>query len=185
MDKGTYTGRRVDFARYATSCFTPFLFYDREHALSGCGASALGLLTGLPPANFAAKDTHYSDGFMLRCLRRHGFLVLRLTQCNLTQTTAGVNSGHVLLLSQLFRENEATWIVLHNSICYHNFDAYSLEALTFINKPLLSAYALCHPKWQMISGVMKNPLPKQKASNGGLSWTSIGQSGRGARLPRP
>ena len=26
MDKGTYTGRRADFGRYATAVFNPFLF---------------------------------------------------------------------------------------------------------------------------------------------------------------
>ena len=58
----------------------------------------------------------YPDEFMVRCLRRHGFRVLRLTQRNLSQHASGVNSQHVLLLSQLFRENEATWIVLFNGV---------------------------------------------------------------------
>ena len=44
VDKGTYTGRRVDFSRYATPCFNPFLFSAAKHAEAGFGASALGLL---------------------------------------------------------------------------------------------------------------------------------------------
>jgi hypothetical protein len=90
VDKGTYTGRRVDFSLYATSCFNPFLFSAAAHAEAGCDASALGLLTGIPPANFAAKrpDKLYPDEFVLRCLRRHGFRLLRLTQCNMSQNTS-------------------------------------------------------------------------------------------------
>lgn len=184
MDKGTYTGRRVDFASYATSCFNPFLFSAANHGLSGCGASALGLLTGVLPANFAAKtpDKHYPDKFMLRCLRRHGFRVLRLTQCNLSANTPGVNARHVLLLSQLVRENEATWIVLFNGVCYHNFEIYSLELLSFINKPLLSAYVVFHLRWQRISRTPAKPLPKPKTTHGGVSWASIRKSGLASRV---
>lgn len=174
----------MDFSRYATSCFNPFLFSSPTHFLSGCGASALGLLTGIPPANFAVKngDGHFSDAYMLRSLRRHGFRVLRLTQCNLSQNTARVNSRHVLLLSQLFQENEATWLVLFNGVCYHNFDVYSLEALSFINKPLISAYVVIHSRWQMISSTPAKPLPKPTTINGGVSWATIRKSGLASRM---
>ena len=173
----------MDFASYATSCFNPFLFSAAD-GLSGCGASALGLLTGIPPANFAAKmpDKHYPDEFMLRSLRRLGFRVLRLTQCNLSQHTSGVNSRHVLLLSQLFQENEATWIVLFNGVCYHNFDVYSLEGLSFLNKPLLSAYVVFHPKWQIGSGPPAKPSRIPTATQGGVNWESIRKSGLTSRL---
>jgi hypothetical protein len=172
----------VDFSRYATSCFNPFLFRAANHAVVGCGASALGLLTGIPPAKFAAKNQdHYPDEFMLRCLRRHGFRVLRLTQCNLSQNTSGVNSRHVLLLSQLFQENEATWIVLFNGVCYHNFDVYSLEALSFINKPLLSAYVVFHPTWQEPASTPVKLLPTPRTSSGGVSWLFLRKSGLGSR----
>lgn len=174
----------MDFSRYATACFNPFLFSSRENASGGCGASALGLLTGIRPANFTPKNgvKHYSDSYMLFCLRHHGFRVFRLTQCNLSHATSGVSDRHVLLLSQLFRKKEATWIVLFNSICYHNFDAYSLEALSFINKPLLSAYVLYHPKWQMTSGTPVKPLPMSKASRSGVSWASIRKAGVTSRV---
>lgn len=173
----------MDFASYATSCFNPFLFSAAD-GLSGCGASALGLLTGIPPANFAAKmpDKHYPDEFMLRSLRRLGFRVLRLTQCNLSHNTAGVHARHVLLLSQLYRENEATWIVLFNGICYHNFDVYSLEVLSFINKPLLSAYVVFHAKWQTITSAPTKPLRRPTAARGGVSWASIRKAGFASRV---
>jgi hypothetical protein len=182
MDKGTYTGRRVDFASYAAPCFTPFLFSNADHRMAGCGASALGLLIGLPPANFAAPDKNYSDELMLRRLRRHGFRVLRLTQCNLSQTAAGINAKHVLLVSQLFRENEATWVVVHNGICYHNFEVYSLEVLSFLNKPLLSAYVVSHLKWQTIANTPTKPIRKPTAARGGVNWASIHKSWLASRV---
>jgi hypothetical protein len=174
----------VDFSGYAASCFNPFLFSSAVHSQTGCGASALGLLTGIPPANFAVKnqDQHYPDAFMLRCLRRHGFRILRLTQCNLSQNTAGVHARHVLLLSQLIRENEATWIVLFNGVCYHNFDVYSLDSLSFINKPLVSAYVVIHTRWQMIPSTPAKPLPKPTTTNGGISWATIRKSGLASRV---
>ncbi len=173
----------MDFASYATSCFNPFLFSAANHGVLGCGASALGLLTGIPPANFAAKtpDKHYPDAFMIRCLRRHGFRVLRLTQCNLSANRAGVNARHVLLLSQLVRENEATWIVLFNGACYHNFDVYSLELLSFINKPLVSAYVVFHSRWPMIPRTPAKPWPESKTTDGGVSWVSLRKSGLASR----
>jgi hypothetical protein len=181
VEKGKYTGRRVDFSRYATVCFNPFLFSPATHATSGCGASALGLLTGKTPTCFLPRNgvKHYSDAYMLRCLRRHGFRVVRLTQCNLTQATNGVTARHVLLISQLIRKNEATWLVHFNSICYHNFDAYTLESLSFINKPLLSAYVLSHPKWPRDFSAPAKPVPK--TSRGGVSWEFLRKAG----LPIP
>ena len=173
----------MDFSRYATSCFNPFLFSAAAHAKSGCGASALGLLTGIPPANFAAKrpDQHYPDEFMLRCLRRHGFQLMRLTQCIMSQNTslnmAGINARHVLLVSQLVRENEGSWLVIFDSLCFHQYDVYSLAALSFINKPLLSAYLVCHRNWQRNSSPPAKPLRKPPATRGGISWAAIHDAG--------
>lgn len=137
MDRGKYTGRRVNFSLYATACFKPFLFSAATDALSGCGASALALLTGIPPAQFVPKngEKHYSDAYMLRCLRHHGFRVLQLTQCNLSHAMGRITGRHVLLLSQLFRKNEATWLVHFNTVCYHNFDAYTLERCPSLTSP--------------------------------------------------
>lgn len=183
MEKGTYSGRRVDFSRYATTCFTPTLFGRPEYALAGCGASALALLTGIPPANFITKNKHYSDGFMLRSLRQRGFHTVRLTQCNVSKHSKGISDLHVILVSQLFRQNEATWVVVFNRSCYHNFSVYSLEALSFLNKPILSAYVLSHQKWQRDSGAVVETFPQPKASKGGVNWAAICNSVLGAPSP--
>lgn len=49
LAKGSYKGRRVDFAGYAVSCFTPHLFCGEFRKTLGCGAAALALLTGVSP----------------------------------------------------------------------------------------------------------------------------------------
>jgi hypothetical protein len=151
MKKGHNPGRRVDFNRFVSSCFTPNLYTSPLRRKIGCGATALGLLTGIPTEKIATKKRgdHYSDNFMLRFLRRHGFRTLELTSSNVSPDRSKIGDTHVLLLSQYWssRLNEATWIVLHDQICYHNFDLYSLESLSFLRKPLLSAFLIHHPRW--------------------------------------
>lgn len=150
MDKGTYKGRRVEFRRYAVSCFNPFLFSDPASELRGCGAGALALLTGVAPEKISAKNggIHYPDDFMRRFLRQHGFRTLQLTQCNLSSAEDYVGTDHVILLSQLFKRNEATWGVTFGGMYYHNFSLFSMNALSVLNKPVLSAYIVIDPRWR-------------------------------------
>ena len=150
MDKGTYKGRRVVFKHYAVSCFNPFLFSDSASELRGCGAGALALLTGVAPERIAAKNggIHYSDAFMLRFLRECGFRTLQLTQRNLSAAKDYVGTEHVILLSQLFKRNEATWGVIFGGMYYHNFSLFGLNALSLLNKPVLSAYLVVDPRWR-------------------------------------
>ncbi len=169
MEKGSYRGRRVDFSKHTTARFNPYLFAGSFRTQLGCGACALALITGTPPEDIASRkrSRHYSDGFMLSYLRERGFRTTRLTLCNISTAISRVGSAHVLLLSQLFRENEGTWVVLFDGTCYHNFMQYSLEALTFLNKPILSAYVLQHPRWQIESSgsAVTPPKPKIKTSD--------------------
>lgn len=162
MDKGNYTGRRIEFTRYAASVFQPHLFAGYERARMGCGSTALALLTGEPPEKIAAKNgrAHHSDEFMLRFLRRLGFRVLQLTLCNVSETTSIVGAANVILLSQLFRKAEATWGVIFNGFYFHNFDIYSLETLSFINKPIVSAYLVFHPRWRPVGKQPRKPDAK-------------------------
>jgi hypothetical protein len=150
MEKGSYRERRVVFKRYAVSCFNPFLFCDPASELRGCGAGALALLTGIAPEIISAKNggAHYPDTFMRRFLRRHGFRTLQLTQCNVSAAKDSVGTEHVILISQLFAHNEGTWGILFGSIYYHNFTCYAASSLSLLNKPVLSAYLVVHPRWQ-------------------------------------
>jgi hypothetical protein len=183
VDRGTYKGRRVDFTSYATSLFNPFLFTGAFRSRLGCGASALALLTGTPPESIVRRkrDTHCSDEFMLHFLRRKGYRTLRLTQCNISLAESNLDATHVLLISQLFRRNEGTWVVIHNSKCYHNFESYSLEELSFVNKPILSAHVVIHPRWQMHVGRGQKPKHKLPRPKGGVTMLALCKAGLGPR----
>jgi hypothetical protein len=152
MDKGSYRGPKADFSQYAVSCFTPHLFYPPDQQKVGCGPSALALLTGVPPERIIRqrRQKHYSDRFMVAFLRRHGLRVLKLTQCLVSQNdTSSIGGNHVILLSQLFSRNEGTWGVTFGSLYYHNFHAYSLDELSLLNKPVLSAYLVCDTQFRL------------------------------------
>lgn len=179
MEKGVYTGRRVDFTKFAASCFNPFLFTGYVRSLVGCGASALSLLTGIPPESIAAhkRGAHYSDDFMLRFLRRRQFRVLPLTQCNVSVSASRIGTNHVLLLSQLYRENEGTWIVVYDAQCYHNFDVYALDRFSFINKPVLTAYIVVHPRWQKHNDHTVASTQRPKAKKGGATLSDLRNAG--------
>jgi len=164
VEKGSYRGRRVSFEKYAASLFNPYLFPGRDNARHGCGASALALLTGVDPKVISAKNgkPHYSDQFMVRFLRSRGFSVLTLTWCNVSVAPIQIGRTHVVLLSQLFRRNEGTWGIVFNGFYYHNFDIFSLEELSFLNKPVLSAFLVMTPSWHSDEMPGKAPAPKLK-----------------------
>lgn len=150
MEKGSYNGRRVDFRNYTVARFNPHLFTGVSDAESGCGAAALALLTGISPRCIAMQNgsAHFSDRFMVLFLRRHGYAVQPLTLCNVSTSETEIDLGHVVLLSQLYRRNEATWGVVFSGIYYHNFCLYRLNGLSFLNKPTLSAYLISHSSWR-------------------------------------
>lgn len=152
MEKGRYTGHRVDFTEFAVSRFIPHLFVNSLRVSYGCGATALALLTGRHPAaiSLVNRNAHYSDKFMLRFLHTYGFSTVKLTLCNVSTARNKVGNGHVLLLTQLLKQNEGTWGVLFEEMYYHNFQILQLSSLSFVNRPILSAYVINHRKWQSI-----------------------------------
>jgi hypothetical protein len=176
VDRGIYNGRRVDFAKYAASFFNPYLFCGPFRSPVGCGACALALLTGVAPEVITEKNggEHYSDDFMVRFLRVRGFSVLNLTMCNLSASSSKVGKQHVVLLSQLFQKNEGTWGAIHYDNYYHNFEVYSLEAISFLNKPILSAYLVVHPRWRSDHLATVGTGPKPKAKGESLTLASLG-----------
>lgn len=150
MMDGSSRGRRVDFSQYATSFFNPFLFHE-DRARLGCGATALALVTGVPPEIIAARNgrAHYSDKFMVSFLRQRHFRVQPLTKRCIVASTSGIGRRHVVLLSQWFRAEDATWGVMSGGCFYHNFERYWLDQFSFLNKPILSAYLLFHERWRV------------------------------------
>jgi hypothetical protein len=183
VEKGSYNGRRLDCESYAASCFRPYLFGDDQRARYGCGASALALLTGAFPEKIALKNDspHYSDRFMVRFLRHHGFEVQLLTQSNIANALSPIGKKNPLLLSQMFRKREATWGVIYNSTYYHNFQIYYLETLTLIKKPIVTAYLVRHPSWRNCSLVWEDEPPNHKLVDSGLSFRALGLIGKKSR----
>jgi len=60
-----------------------------------------------------------------------------------------IGPNHIVLLAQVFRRLEGTWNVLHNGICYHNNDLYTLDNLSLLNKPIEAAFLVVHPRWRL------------------------------------
>ncbi len=131
------------------SQFAPHLFCHSASIGLGCGVSTLALITGIPPERLAKSHPakHCTDAFMVGLLRKRGYRVLPLTPRKLVGARLKVGCGHVILLSQLFSETEGTWGVIFADIYYHNFRAYELSQLSFLNRPILSAYLVVHPNW--------------------------------------
>jgi hypothetical protein len=155
--------RRVDLRPFAASVFAPHLFTGDRQPRAGCGATALALITGATPENIATENGagHYSDRFMTRFLRARGYHTLRFTPGIATCAEAPVGGNHVLLISQLFKPTEGTWGVIFGDLYYHNFEIYSLSALSFLNKPIMSVYLVIHPQWKIDSPAKHPKLPGQ------------------------
>lgn len=154
MLKGKYKGKSVNYDSLRTYLFIPHLYDPALYGRAGCGATALSLLTGKHPwdiQDLNKRREHYSDRFMLKYLKDHRFDIQPITQKGVTNyryVCYPITKEHVLLVSQLMAKREATWIVYHRGIGYHNFVPGSTELLDFVNKPILTAYILTHPTWK-------------------------------------
>jgi len=154
MKKGHYTTRPVDYSKY-TQNKVVFHWYDSyQYEGVGCGATALSLLTGVSPSRYAAKvkNKSYPDKFMLQELRKNGFKCIEITQCRVSNhknniIKHSIASNHLILTSQLFAKNEASWLVSWNSNTFHNFIHTSSSFYTLLNFPVLTAYILFHPDY--------------------------------------
>ena len=167
-------GRRVAFSPFAASVFAPHLFCGDFRARLGCGASALALITGIAPEIISDKNAraHYSDRFMTGFLKVWDYHLLRLTPDLIARAKTKIGQDHVLLISQLLRENEGTWGVIFGDAYYHNFSVYSLSSLSFLNKPILSAYLVVHPSWRL-KAKTKRREPKLTPKNQRLALGSL------------
>lgn len=151
MKNGHYSRKPTDFSKLTCNVFQPSFFFDGTNRMSGCGPSALGLLTGVAPLAILEKNRwkpHCSDNFMVKFLRQHKWRVFEITKCNLTNTASRgeyeglLKPNHILLTSQLVLKNEASWFVYWNSIQYHNFDMTNATFSSLACFPILSAYIL-------------------------------------------
>lgn len=160
METGKYQKEKdkvIDFTKYSVDKFPLHLWDNTIYKYVSCGANALGLLTGFDPINLDTshnkiyKSDHYSDDFMINLLRVEKFQVIKLTKANLTnppQIGYPIKSNHILLVSQLFAKQIASWSVLWNDLIFHNFEVKKLMPFDFLNWPILSAYVLFKKGWR-------------------------------------
>ena len=93
---------------------------------------------------------HWPGRYMVKFLVEHGFKVAKLTVRNVTRNKEPgypITSHHVLLLLIKFLKNEASWVVIHNKVLWHNFEIQALDPYEFVNHPMLEAYLIKHPSW--------------------------------------
>jgi len=167
----------VDFDPFAASVFAPHLFAGSARASLGCGASALALITGVAPEIISSKNAgdHYSDTFMIGFLRGRSFQTLRLTPKMVSGAKTKIGPDHVLLLS-VRCAGEGTWGVVYADHYYHNFECYVLSSLAFLNRPIMSAYLVIHPKWR-IDYVAEKPKPRATAKGRQLTLAAVRKDG--------
>jgi hypothetical protein len=153
MKKGKYKDNNTNFALYKADYFRPYLFFSGFYESFGCGPCTLSLLTGLSPTSAILRvdPRNTSDKSLLKALAECEIQNFPITKCEMTNDPVSVASSitnqHVLLLSQLWRRNEASWGVMYNDVMYHNFKPCSVSNLDFLNRPILSAYVLFKPEW--------------------------------------
>jgi hypothetical protein len=153
MKNGKYKENSTNFNLYKASYFRPYLFYSGIFETIGCGPATLSLLTGEHPVAAAAslKDKHTSDEQLLKRLADFGIHNYPITKCEMTDSATTVvnkiTSQHVVLISQLYIRNVASWGVLYDEILYHNFRPCAWTSMDLLNRPVLSAYVLWKPEW--------------------------------------
>ena len=148
MESGSYR-RKLDFDSFVTGKFVAHISTGAS-LLAGCGATALSLLTGNGALRIGVRKKDWDSGYMARYLRRRGFSVARLTLRNLTNFGSMENPimrGHVILARIKVTRGEASWVVIHNGMVYHNFEITELKPYSMLNHPVMEAFLVCHPRW--------------------------------------
>ena len=151
--------RKLKSARWLrvleTTKFKPRLFNPRLNLRGSCGTTAIATITGLNPLKIDKKMPKNSDYWkdlpLKKFLRKNGYTVTEVTVSRVTQSPTWqedpITGCHVLLVSQEVLQGEATWAVIYNYKRYHNFEEEDLHLFEFVNNPLMTVYAISHPKW--------------------------------------
>ena len=155
MEKGKYGQNNIDFKKYEMSRVNLSFWSDNYASIWGCGPSAASLLTGINPQEISKLNhdkRHFPDSLMVKFLTEHNFQVTKLTIANMTNSEFvenNLNTKHLLLLSQMYAKNMATWVVLLKlKFIVHLYDIQRLLADEFISRPILSGYLLYKKSWK-------------------------------------
>ena len=153
METGNYK-HFPKWSKYEVDTLPLHIFDSTKYSNSGCGASALSLITGDNPDKISHinRNRHYSDEFLLKYLRRHGIKCIKMTKCNLTNQKTWdypLTNRHVILMSQLIKRNEGTWKIIYQGLSYHNFEPATSSFSSILNNPICSSYVLFKPEWKI------------------------------------
>lgn len=157
MKAGKYGPGNTKFEKLTLSK-VQFTHWDGvTYEKAGCGATALGLLTGKNPIEIATKakklpkgGRHFSDRFMVDFLRRNGFSVFEVNRANLTRDkifSHKIQDNHLILYSSNTIKGEASFFVTYGGYLIHNFSVTRCNYLDLLSFPLLTCYVLHRPEW--------------------------------------
>lgn len=153
MKLGTYGKGNTKFEKLTVKRFPVHLWDSYLYGKAGCGATALGLITGISPLEIAKKrnSNHYSDRFMIEFLRKNGVSVYEVNKANLSNKSVwkhSIRDDHILLYSALIQRKEASWFVGGlNGVIFHNGEIMKASYLDFLNFPIESLFVLYSKKW--------------------------------------
>ena len=84
----------------------------------------------------------------------------------------------------MFAKNEATWGVIFQGMFYHGFRSYKLDSISFLNKPVLSAYVVVHSRWRIVVPPVEKSTTKPRIKNRKFTLASLAGAMRSA-TPNP
>lgn len=136
--------------------FNPFL-WDKNIYNTGCGSTLLGMLAGKSPLEIAMKNKYkedYSFHFILSYLKKHNFKILEITLDKLsrgkTEYTAfgeKLNDRCVILSCLHLTKKQASYVVCHGGILYHNLEMTKLNPLDFLNWKPIRSFVIWKKSW--------------------------------------
>ena len=154
MESGTYGPGNTKFEKLTVKRFPIHLFDSYLYGKAGCGATALGLITGVSPLEIAAKRNsgHYSDRFMVDFLRKHKISAYKVNKANISNKkiwTHSIKDNNVLLYSSLIQKAESTWTISCFGTVYHNFEILKASYFDMLNFPVDSCFVLYKSEWAL------------------------------------
>lgn len=159
FEKGRYESMPTDFTKFDTIKFVPHMYDPSIFGISGCGPSALSLISGMSPkvtTKLQEDDGSLDPNNVEKFLTENKFTFCKLTLAKLTNSPINAHNQienvvrpyHVLLLIQLYQKNIASYTVVWNNLIWHNFSIQPLTPLELVNRPIIGGWILCHESWK-------------------------------------
>jgi hypothetical protein len=140
----------IDFQKWESRYFNPFLWDFELYNSYGCGASLIATLTGESPVDLFIKNKknnpYWPESLILSKIRRAGYKTLELTVERTKQSykviDLPIKEYHILLTLQYMTKGETSWQLIWGNYIFHNFEIRPLKPLEFINNPLIKSWII-------------------------------------------